>query len=174
MRNPVGCKNKCNIKIADLTEKMLAEAVAVFINGGWDADSIKSVKAEMLAFIKGDIEGYIRQRFIVVLLNDRIAGVAAWAPSMCSFSMYELSWATVLPEWRHQGINTLMLNERIARIRAHHGPKPFQVLVYTWDNPMYAGTGFSRIYPYSECSGNSKRKYVFMAQFGEGEEKAIL
>lgn len=170
MKNSVSLQNADNITIADLTEELFAKALEIFIIGGWDAASLESVKAEMMAFIKGDIRGYIRQRFIVALVNDRVVAVAAWAPSMCSFSMYELSWATVLPEWRHRGINTRMLQERIARIRAHHGPKPFQVIVYTWDNTMYANTGFSRVYPHVKRSGEDKQKYVFMAQFGIIEE----
>lgn len=130
------------VKITSLTHDRLAEALAVFQNSGWHAESLFYVKAEMQAFLQGDIEGYIRARFVLAAVHDQVIGVAAWAPAMCAFAVYELSWATVLPEWRHRGINSLMLTARLQEIRLHHGAQPFSVIVYTWDNPMYAEAGF--------------------------------
>jgi N-acetylglutamate synthase-like GNAT family acetyltransferase len=158
-------ENIDSIKVVDLREEMLEEALAVFASGGWDEDSLKSVQVEMRAFLKGDIEGYIRQRFVVALLHDSVVGVAAWAPSICAFSLYELSWATILPEWRHRGINALLLKERIKKIKSQHGTKSFEVLVYTWDNPMYAEQGFLPQYRQDNATDRKKEKQVLVARF---------
>ncbi len=135
------------IEMQELTKDTLEEAIEVFRLGGWDETSLLYVKAEMTAFLNGDIPGYIRAKFITAAVDGRIIGVAAWAPSMCAFAVYELSWATVLPEWRRRGVNTQMLQERLQRIRQFHGSEPFVVIVYTWDNPMYAKKGFSCFKP---------------------------
>ena len=154
------------IEIVNLTEGRLEEALAVFKTSGWDEDSLFYVKVEMRAFLKGDINGYIRAHFIVAIVDNRVIGVAAWAPSMCSFWLYELSWATVLPEWRHRGINSLMLTERIHQIRAHHGLEEFSVMVCTWDNPMYAKNGFVPMQVNGRTSPDKKGKGLLLAQFG--------
>lgn len=154
------------VEIVDLTPDRLEEALAVFKVSDWDADSLFYVKAEMQAFLRGDIDGYIRAHFIVALVANRIIGVAAWAPSMCSFWLYELSWATVLPEWRHRGINSLMLTERLRRIRDHNGSAAFSVLVCTWDNPMYSKNGFAPMEPRERKSPDKKGKCLLLAQFG--------
>ncbi|WP_094606479.1 hypothetical protein SPSIL_046280 [Sporomusa silvacetica DSM 10669] len=154
------------IEIVNLTPDRLEEALAVFKVSDWDEDSLFYVKAEMQAFLKGDINGYIRAHFIVAIVDKRIIGVAAWAPSMCSFWLYELSWATVLPEWRHRGINSLMLTERLRQIRAHHGSEVFSVMVCTWDNPMYTQNGFVPMEPQGRRSLDKKGKCLLLAQFG--------
>ena len=156
--------SKYNIQVAPLTATQVEDALAVYRAGGWTEDSLAFVEAEIVAYLKGDVKGYIRQRFIVVLVEERIVGVAAWAPSMCSFSVYELSWATVLPEWRHVGINTIMLQERINMIRSQHGHGQFEVLVYTWDNPMYAQAGFSPLASYTQRF-KDKQKCILLAKF---------
>ncbi|MDF2569814.1 MAG: hypothetical protein K0R55_1418 [Sporomusa sp.] len=155
-----------NAKLVDLTADRLNETLAVFKIGGWEDDSLFYVSAEMKAFLNGDIEGYIRARFIVAIVDDRVIGAAAWAPSMCGFAVYELSWATVLPEWRHQGINGLMLQERIRQIRAHHGKENFTILVCTWDNPMYAKAGFLPMQPNWRITNKNNDKCMLLAQFG--------
>lgn len=154
------------IEIVNLTEGRLEEALAVFKASGWDEDSLFYVKVEMRAFLKGDINGYIRAHFIVAIVDNRVIGVAAWAPSMCSFWLYELSWATVLPEWRHRGINSLMLTERIRQIREHHGSEEFSVMVCTWDNPMYTRNGFVPMQVHGRSSPDKKGKSLLLAQFG--------
>ncbi|MBP2664773.1 MAG: hypothetical protein H6Q71_2721 [Firmicutes bacterium] len=154
------------IEIVNLTEGRLEEALAVFKTSGWDEDSLFYVKVEMRAFLKGDINGYIRAHFIVAIVDNQVIGVAAWAPSMCSFWLYELSWATVLPEWRHRGINSLMLTERIRQIREHHGSEEFSVMVCTWDNPMYTRNGFVPMQVQGRTSPDKKGKGLLLAQFG--------
>ena len=154
------------IELVNLTEERLEEALDVFKISGWDKDSLVYVKAEMRAFLKGDINGYVRAHFIAAIVDDRVIGVAAWAPSMCSFWLYELSWATVLPEWRHRGINSLMLTERLRQIRAHHGSEAFSVMVCTWDNPMYTKNGFVPMEPQGQRSPDKKGKCLLLAQFG--------
>ncbi|CVK21620.1 GNAT family N-acetyltransferase [Sporomusa sphaeroides] len=154
-----------NVKIVDLTATKYEEALAVFRRSDWDETSLMYVKAEMKAFLKGDIAGYVRAHFVAATVDGSIIGVAAWAPSMCAFSVYELSWATVLPEWRHRGVNTLMLQERIEKIKAHHGEGRFTVLVYTWVNPMYARAGFVPVTANGERFVDNKGKCMMLAQF---------
>ncbi|QDR82329.1 GNAT family N-acetyltransferase [Sporomusa termitida] len=154
-----------NVKFVDLTADRFEEALNVFISGGWEEESLLYVKAEMRAFLNGDIEGYIRARFILALARDKVIGVAAWAQSMCGFSVYELSWATVVPEWRHQGINALMLQERIRRIRLHHGAGKFEVIVCTWDNPMYKQAGFASLPAPGRRAEDSNEKCLLLAHF---------
>lgn len=154
-----------DIKIEDLTKERLEEALEVFRQGGWDETSLLYVKAEMLAFLNGDILGYIRARFITAVVDGCIIGVAAWAPSMCAFAVYELSWATVLPKWRRRGINTLMLKARLERIRQFHGTEPFVVMVYTWDNPMYANIGFACLNSPARQSQSYTGKCLLVAHF---------
>ena len=158
-------ENISNIDVLDLTEDRLEEALEIFRVGGWGAESLLYVKAEMMAFIKGDIDGYIRARFIMAVFNGDIVGVAAWAPSMCSFTIYELSWATVLPKWRHRGINALMLKARLQKIRDYHGTQSFEVLVHTWDNPMYAAMGFLAMQSDDKRSDKDKKKKILVARF---------
>lgn len=153
------------IEMQELTKDKLKEALEVFRLGGWDETSLPYVKAEMTAYLKGDIRGYIRARFITASVDGRIIGVAAWAPSMCAFAVYELSWATVLPEWRQRGVNTQMLQERLRRIREFHGPEPFVVIVYTWDNSMYAKNGFSCLKPQVRKDEPYTGKSLLVAHF---------
>lgn len=154
-----------NVSILDLVADKYEEALEVFRVSGWDENCLRYVKAEMQAFLKGDIAGYIRAHFVIAVHDGRVIGVAAWAPSMCAFSVYELSWATVLPEWRHRGINTLMLKKRIEKIKLHHGPGSFAVIVYTWENPMYARTGFVPVSAIGKCIAANKGKRMLLAQF---------
>ncbi|HWR07894.1 GNAT family N-acetyltransferase [Sporomusa sp.] len=155
-----------NVELVDLTEDRFEEALNVFVIGGWEEESLLYVKAEMKAFLNGDIEGYIRARFILAIVNGGVIGVAAWAPSMCGFSVYELSWATVVPKWRHLGINSLMLQERIRRIRVHHGTAKFNVIVCTWANPMYTRAGFVSIQDErGRQPEDRKDKCLLLAQF---------
>lgn len=154
-----------NVQLVDLTEDRFEEALNVFIIGGWEEESLLYVKAEMRAFLKGDIEGYIRARFILATVRDKVIGVAAWAQSMCGFSVYELSWATVVPEWRHLGINAMMLQERISRIRLHHGAGKFQIIVCTWDNPMYKQAGFAAMPAQGSRAEDRQDKCLLLAQF---------
>lgn len=155
-----------DVKIVDLTAEKFEEALDVFRRSDWDESSLRYVEAEMKAYLQGDIAGYVRAHFVTATVNDSTIGVAAWAPSMCAFSVYELSWATVLPEWRHRGVNTLMLEKRIEKIKAHHGQGRFTVLVYTWVNPMYARVGFV---PVTGTNGerfvDNKGKCMMLAQF---------
>lgn len=153
-----------NVTFADLTEDRFEDALNVFISSGWAEESLHYVKAEMRAFLHGDIDGYIRARFILAMVRDKVIGVAAWSQSMCGFSVYELSWATVVPPWRHQGINGLMLQERLRRIRLHHGADKFQVIVCTWDNPMYKQAGFAPMAQSVRAEGN-KDKCLLLAEF---------
>lgn len=154
------------VTIEDLTPERAGAALEVFRAGGWPEENLKNLQAEMKAFFAGDIAGYIRPRFIVALLQGQVIGAASWAPSMCSFSMYELSWATVLPQWRRRGVNTLMLASRLQRIRDLHGADSFEVLVCTWNNPLYLAAGFQPVFPYGRSNAAQKRKYVMVAQFG--------
>ncbi|WP_371372988.1 GNAT family N-acetyltransferase [Sporomusa aerivorans] len=153
------------VQLQPLTAGHFTEALEVFKNSGWDDDSLLYLQAEMKAFLQGDILGYIRARFIVATLDDHVIGVAAWAPSMCSFAVYELSWATVSPAWRHRGINTMLVQERLKQIRLQHGSGPFTAIVYTWNNPMYAGLGFSCSNAGELRPGNGKEKELLMARF---------
>ncbi|SMC52084.1 GNAT family N-acetyltransferase [Sporomusa malonica] len=162
--------NMDNVKLVDLTADRLEETLEVFRIGGWEENSMFYVRAEMKAFLNGDIEGYIRARFIVAIVDDCVIGAAAWAPSMCGFAVYELSWATVLPEWRHRGINVRMLQERIRQIRVHHGTEAFNVLVCTWENPMYAKAGFLPMQPNSRHSKKNNDKCLLLAQFGSAAQ----
>lgn len=153
------------VEIVVLTQDRLAEALEVFKASGWDENSLYYVKAEMQAFVQGDINGYIRAHFITAIVEKQVIGVAAWAPSMCSFWLYELSWATVLPAWRHRGINAMMLTERLRQIGAHRGSEAFSVMVCTWDNPMYAQAGFVPCKPQGRTSPDNKGKCLLLAQF---------
>ncbi|HWR45719.1 GNAT family N-acetyltransferase [Sporomusa sp.] len=154
-----------NVELVDLTEDRFEEALNVFSIGGWEEASLLYVKAEMKAFLNGDIDGYIRARFIVAIVNGEVIGVAAWAPSMCGFAVYELSWATVVPKWRHLGINALMLQERIRKIRRHHDTGKFNVIVCTWDNPMYTRAGFAPMQTPDRNAEDRKDKCLLLAQF---------
>ncbi|MBP2636874.1 MAG: hypothetical protein H6Q72_2781 [Firmicutes bacterium] len=159
------------VNVAVLTQDRMAEALAVFRTSGWDEDSLFYVKVEMQAFFNGDVNGYIHAHFVMAIANNKVVGVAAWAPSMCSFWLYELSWATVLPEWRHRGINALMLAERLRQIRIHRGPEPFSVMVCTWDNPMYARLGFVPMQPQGRSTPDKRGKCLLLAQFhGDADE----
>lgn len=153
------------VDVAALTSERLPEALAVFRASGWDNNNLFFVEAEMRAFLQGDINGYIRAHFITAIVNDQVVGVAAWAPSMCSFWLYELSWATVLPAWRHRGINKLMLEERLRRIREHCRSENFCVVVCTWDNPLYTQAGFVPMETKGRSSPDKQGKCLLMAQF---------
>lgn len=155
-----------NVKIENLTEDRLVETLEVFRTSGWEESSLFYVRAEMKAFLNGDITGYVRARFVVAMAGSSVIGAAAWAPSMCGFAVYELSWATVLPEWRHRGINRLMLKERIKQIREHHGAETFNVLVFTWENAMYARAGFLPMQSGGRNVKKSNDKCLLVAQFG--------
>ena len=152
------------IKIVDLTAEHQAAALAVFQASGWRGLDLVSVRSEMKACLAGDIPGYVRPRFILACHGEAVIGAAAWSPSMCSFSMYELSWATVLPQWRRRGVNALLLQERLRQIRALHGPTPFQVLVCTWPNPLYARAGFQALFPYKSAETTQNPKYIMLSQ----------
>lgn len=161
------------IEIVNLTEERLVEALHVFKISNWDENSLLYVEAEMRAFLQGDINGYVRAHFIVAIADNRVIGVAAWAPSMCSFWLYELSWATVLPEWRHRGINTLMLTARLRQIRMHHGSEAFSVMVCTWDNPMYTNYGFGLMQMQGRTSPDKKGKRLLLAQFSQATDSEV-
>ena len=161
------------VNVAALTQDRMAEALAVFRSSGWDEDSLFYVKVEMQAFFNGDVNGYIRAHFVMAIANDKVVGVAAWAPSTCSFWLYELSWATVLPEWRHRGINSLMLAERLRQIQIHRGPEAFSVLVCTWDNPMYARAGFVPMQPQGRTTPDKRGKCLLLAQFPDTAGKGL-
>jgi GNAT superfamily N-acetyltransferase len=153
------------IEVAALTQDRMAEALEVFKISDWDESSLFYVEAEMQAFFSGDVNGYNRAYFVMATVDNRIVGVAAWAPSMCSFWLYELSWATVLPAWRHRGINALMLAERLRQIRIHRGAEAFSVMVCTWDNPMYAQIGFVPMQPQGRSTPDKRGKCLLLAQF---------
>jgi N-acetylglutamate synthase-like GNAT family acetyltransferase len=153
------------VEMESLTEERFTEALAVFKTSGWDEESLFYVKMEMRAFLQGDIYGYIRAHFTTAIVDNKIVGVAAWAPAMCSFWLYELSWATVLPEWRHQGINALMLAARLRQIRSHHGSEAFSVMVCTWQNALYSKYGFRPMQLPERGSPDKKGKCLLLAQF---------
>lgn len=157
------------VQVQTLSAGQFDEALELFRSSGWDGNSLLFVSSEMKAFLRGDIDGYIRSRFIAAVAEGQIIGVAAWAQSMCSFSVYELSWATVLPAWRHRGINTLMLKERLKQIKLFHGPEPFTVIVYTWDNSLYAGLGFVPGNTRAIRSAADKGKQLLVAGFVPAE-----
>ena len=150
------------VQLTDLTAEKIEETLLVFHSGGWDETGLAGVRQEMVACVKGDIPGYARPRFILAMVNDQVVGAAAWAPSMCSFDMYELSWATVLPAWRHRGINTLMLNGRLKKIRAQHGPGSLDVIVCTWPNAMYAIAGFTPLFAPGEYYDETKKERILL------------
>ena len=154
-----------SVQLRALSAARIAEALELFKISGWEDRSLQFVRSEMAAFLRGDVDGYIRSRFIMAVAEEQVIGVAAWAPSMCAFAVYELSWATVLPAWRHRGINRLMLDERINQIRTYHGPEPFTVIVYTWDNSMYAQMGFTPGKVPAIRSAADKGKQLLVAQF---------
>ena len=156
------------IELVNIAEQHIAETVALFKTGGWQEDSLFYLQAEIEAAVKGDILGYIRAHFILAMADQRIVGAAAWAPSMCSFGLYELSWATVLPAYRRRGINTLMLYARLRQIRAHHGPSGFTAMVCTWDNPMYTKAGFVPVQPQNQP--DKQGKCLLLAQFGQAAD----
>lgn len=155
------------VTVVDLTPDKLSAALAVFKTSGWDEHSLFFVEAEMRAFLQGDINGYVRAHFITAIKENQVIGVAAWAPSMCSFWLYELSWATVLPEWRHCGINALMLQERLQQIRKHRGTGAFSVMVCTWENPMYRQLGFVPMQQPGANSSDKQGKCLLLAQFAD-------
>ena len=156
------------LQLVDLTKEKMDAALEMFRAGGWDDASLFSVRWEMTACIRGDIAGYIRPRFLLALLGGQVVGAAAWAPSSCSFAMYELSWATVLPQYRHNGINALMLQRRLEQIREIHGPGPLDIVVCTWVNSMYAAAGFVPLLPPGEAyDAESRERILLKAHFGK-------
>jgi|GEM_PF-2094921 len=153
----------CKVEVVNLTEDRLEEALAVFKRDGWQETTLTYVEAEMRACLRGDIPGYVRARFVVAIADGQVIGAAAWTPSMCGFAVYELSWATVLPEWRRRGVNKLMLQQRVQEIRKFHGSGMLSVLVCTWDNAMYRQAGFKPM-P-TEGVRDSSAKCMLLAQF---------
>ena len=147
MDNMPGHEDLEKLRLENLTEEYLEAAVQLFREGGWDEESVWNVRQEMKACLRGDLPGYVRPRFIVARIKEQVVGAAAWAPSCCSFDIYELSWATVAPRWRHRGINERMLRYRLEKARELHGPGVLDVLVCTWVNAMYSRAGFTPLLP---------------------------
>ncbi|HWR40715.1 MAG TPA: GNAT family N-acetyltransferase [Patescibacteria group bacterium] len=162
MEKKAGHEDLHLVQFVDLTEDRMEAVLQLFRDGGWDAGSLFSVRHEMRACVRGDIPGYIRPHFILAVVKDQVIGAAAWAASPCSFNMYELSWATVAPAWRHQGINALMLQKRLEQVRELHGPGPLDVLVCTWVNAMYARTGFVPLLPPGEFHDEKSTERILL------------
>jgi hypothetical protein len=150
------------IKIQPLTEDHISK-VCHLVKECWDDEVIENIHNEMTASLADTPLGISKIHFLLAFDKENFAGFSGWAKSLVAWDVYELCWAAVVPEHRHKGVNTAMLDRRLDLIKAAAGEGPHNVLVRTFDNPLYRSRGFVSTFDNVNCS---EGKCLFLAHFG--------
>lgn len=158
------------ILIDELRPNDVSQAVAL-LHSCWPdwEDCLRVANDEITASLIPHHPGAIAQQWFVAKIDDEVVGVASWCPAPFADDMYELCWAAVKEEYRHRGINTQLLDRRLAAIKQYHATLVdaeigYNVMVRTWDNPMYATRGF--IPGFKELIKHPEGKCILLATFG--------
>lgn len=79
--------------------------------------------------------------------NGHMVAMAAYGLSTISQSTWNLYLSATLPEHRRQGINTRLIEARLAKIQATPRTGPTNIMVSTKRVHLFKGWGFSPIAP---------------------------
>ena len=84
--------------------------------------------------VKGTASGYY---FVLVDLENRLAGYSCFGPIPCTASSYDLYWIAVHPDFQHKGLGRMILHETERLIRGAGGTR---IYADTSQRPQYIDT----------------------------------
>jgi len=151
------------IRIRSLVEKDIPDAVAIQAIPWPSKENAILAENEMRGGLI-TVPGIYGANFVVAVTpEDRIIGIGAWTVASFASNTYALYWAVVYPDYRGKGINTLMLDDRLQRIRTFNKAPAYDVIVRTWDNPLYRGRGF--VPGFKDAMQHKEGKCLMLAHF---------
>ena len=151
------------ISIRPLIEKDIPDAVALQAIPWPSKDNARLAENDMRGGLTMTPDGYGVNFIVALTPEQRIIGMGAWAAVSFASNMYALSWAVVHPDYRRKGINTLILDDRLQRIRLYNKAPAYDVIVHTGDNPLYRSRGF--VPGFEDVLNDEERKCLMVAHF---------
>lgn len=131
------------ITITDLTPEHIEPIIRAFLPlWPWRQP------AQILRKVYQALDPTSGQHMLVALDADgRMVAMAAYGTSTLSQSTWNLYMSATLPEYRGRGINTRLIEARLARIQQTNRSGPANIMVSTKRVDLFTSMGFSPIAP---------------------------
>lgn len=111
-----------------------------------------------------EISGVYGSNFAVAVTpDDKIVAIGAWTVLSFASNTYGLCWAVVHSDYRRKGINASMVDYRLEQIRNYNKAPAYDVIVRTWDNPLYRSRGF--VPGFQNAMKHKEGKCLMLAHF---------